>query len=118
MSPDEKNYQMDAQIGEANLRIKEILSEIMPDDWLEGELLVREADKNDDSLCTIDNAFINPHSTEQIHELPNALIEAISDLYVIFLQYQPSWKSCLITLTRTRTGGTMLNLKYSYTESC
>lgn len=68
---------MDAQIGAANLGIRDVLSQIVPGDWLKGQLLVLDADKNDESLCTIDNAFINLHSTEQINKLTNSFIKPV-----------------------------------------
>ena len=118
MSSEGKNDQRDAEMGEINLRLKKILREIMPEDWHEGELLIRQEDPNEDALCRIEKTFHNPHSAEKIHDLPKDLIDAIDDLFLHFLERKSPWKSCLISLTRTRTGGTMLQIKFSYVESC
>jgi hypothetical protein len=118
MSSERKNDQRDAEKGEINLRIKKILSEIMPDDWHAGELLIRQEEPDVDALCRIEKTFHNPDSIEQIYDLPKDLLDAIDDLFLHFLERKSPWKSCLIVLTRTRTGGTMLQIKFSYVESC
>jgi hypothetical protein len=114
MSAEGKNNRKDTGSGEINLRIKKILREIMPDDWHEGEMSIRQADPNEDSLCRIEKTFHNPDSTEKIHNLPEDLLDAIDELFLNFIERKSPWKSCLIVLTRTRTGGTMLQIKFSY----
>jgi hypothetical protein len=112
MDPDESNHQMQIEMGGIISRIKKILDGIVPKDWIQGELLVRAADASDDRLCLIENTLYNPDSTEQIHDLPKDLIDAIDDLYMVCLLYKCPWASCLITLTRHRSGRTMLGIKF------
>ena len=117
MSAEGENNRKDTGCGEINLRIKKILHEIMPDDWHEGEMSIRQADPHEDTLCRIEQTFHNPDSTEKIHDLPKDLLDAIDDLFLNFIERKTPWKSCLIVLTRTRTGGTMLQIKFFYVES-
>ena len=105
------------EFGEISRRIRKSMLEIVPPDWEVAELVVREADPESDEFLEIDTPLINPATDEVIGELHAEMLDAIEELYLVFLPYQRPWETCVICLETSPSGKRHFRTQFLYDDA-
>lgn len=108
----------DLEFQSISARIRKPMMAIVPLDWIEAELVVRETDPIYDDLIEIDTPLLNPATDEVISPLPKDMCDAILDLYLLFcLPGHRPWETCVIRLDRTSSGKRIFRTRFFYDDT-
>lgn len=69
----------------AQVRIRDLLKQVVPPDWIEARFEVVVAGPSEDHICSIVGPIRNMDSDEEIHDLPEGLLDAVEEFCLIDL---------------------------------
>jgi hypothetical protein len=101
---DTSPYSLNQEFEEIHCRIRKPMEVLMPDDWNKARLLIRETEPHSDHFVEVAEPLYNRDTCDFIEPLPDNMLQAIEDLYLLFFSTNRHWIECLIELKRSRSG--------------
>lgn len=98
----------------ASIRIRELLKQVVPEEWLEAQFEVVAAGQEEDNLCAIVGPIRNQDSNEEIHDFPEGLHDAVEDYWLANLSYSIGMKRLLFRLGTLKPGSKYIGTEYFY----
>jgi len=116
--PKKKNHprEFHLEFGEISDRLRKSMQTIVPDDWEKSTIIVREADPWSDDFLELDTPLHNPDTDEFLGNLPDEMVAAIEELYLLFFPYQRPWETCVISFNRGPSGKRQIRTQFCYAE--
>jgi hypothetical protein len=114
---DTSPYSVDQELREITDRIRKPMEALMPDDWHKARLLIREAEPESDRFVEIAEPLHNTVTCDFIEPLPDEMLQAIEDLYLLFFSTTRHWIKCLIELKRGRSGTWNYSASFAFSRN-
>ncbi|MDE0837204.1 MAG: hypothetical protein OSA84_12725 [Akkermansiaceae bacterium] len=96
------------------VRIRELLKQVVPENWIEAQLEVA-ACQADDRLCEIVGPIRNQDSLEEIHDLPVGILDAVEDYLLLNVSYNICCTRYIFRLgTYTTSSKKYIGVQYFY----
>lgn len=97
-------------------RIRTAMVALVPDDWEKAAMVVCESAPESDDLIEIEAPLYNPQTAEIYEPASDELMQALEDMYLLFLPDYEPWEACEIRLEPSPTHPRMFGIGFRYPD--